>query len=66
MSQPHKSDKMEYEEFIRHYVPELALLDAIDYLKTYPALGSETLDQMVSHTKDDKSDELHAQKDPTL
>lgn len=65
MSQEDKPIQMEYEEFIEHYVPEIALLDAIDYLKTYPSLGADFLDQMVSRTKGDKNAEVHDQSDPT-
>ena len=50
---------MDYEDFIHHYTPEIALLDAIDLLKTFPLLASSVLDRQVSVPKDDKNDVKH-------
>jgi hypothetical protein len=54
---------MEYEEFLKHYVPELQLLDALDGIKRFSPDAAEILDRWASHSSTEKSDEEPLQTD---
>jgi hypothetical protein len=47
---------MKYEDFIKNYSPELQLLEALDALSLYSEDAAQTLDHLVSGSKDEKSD----------
>ena len=57
---------MEYEEFIKAYTPQLAIIDAIDLLKHFSPDALETLDQLDADATSDRNDESNDQSDPTL
>ena len=54
---------MKYEDLIENYTPELQLIDALDYLRDQPWLVSEILDQMASHSSNEKTDVKSSLKD---
>ena len=57
---------MEYEEFIKAYTPQLAIIDTIDLLKHFSPDALETLDQLDADATSDRNDESNDQSDPTL
>ena len=57
---------MEYEEFLKHYVPELQLLDALDGIKRFSPDAAEILDRWASQSSNEKTVSESPQTDPDL
>ena len=55
---------MDYEEFLKNYVPELQLIEALDKLNQFSEDAARTIDQLVSGSKDEKSNEDSYHQDP--
>ena len=57
--------KMEYEDFLKNYSPELQLLEALDSLSQYSEDAAASLDRLVSDPKDGKNVAGSGHLDPT-
>ena len=55
---------MDYEEIIKHYTPEMQLMDALDYLRDRPWDAAEILDRLASHSSNEKISVEPPQKGP--
>jgi len=55
---------MDYEEFLRNYVPEIQLLEALDKLNQFSEDAAQTIDRLVSGAKDGKNIEESSHLDP--
>jgi len=57
-------NKMEYDEFLKNYVPELQLIEALDKLNQYSEDAALILDQLVSGSINVGNDEESGRLDP--
>tara|TARA_R100001082_G_C4281166_1_gene123969 strand:+ start:336 stop:620 length:285 start_codon:yes stop_codon:yes gene_type:complete len=55
---------MDYDEIMKHYSPEMQLMDALDYLRDRPWDAAEILDRWASHSNNEKISVEPPQKDP--
>jgi len=56
---------MDYEEFLKNYVPELQLIEALDKLNEFSEDAVQTINRLVSDAKDGKNTEESSPLDPS-
>jgi hypothetical protein len=55
---------MDYSEFIKNYLPELELMDALDEINKHSNEAAEILDRWVYQSTDEKIDPTPPPSDP--